>query len=485
MKMRMYNIKGLLIALTVAIGISSCQNVLDVNTDPNNASTATPQLVLPSAQSQLASTIGLTWNYYGSMWAQYWTGGYGVSTSSLEYYNMTGVDADGSWTRAYARTLSDIRFLEKSGQPIYSGMGKIMSAYLYQMLTDLHGDIPFTEALKGEAADGGITAPKFDKQEDVYAALLPLINEGINEVTSTGAGIQEPGAEDLMYGGDVDKWVKFANTLKLKVLVRKGDYTAAKALIDAGTPFISSESDEAKFQYFETTQNTNPLYARFIARTTVGMYYVAAKSSVDKLVELDDPRLAEIYTTGNAGHEGVYSGDINDNSTLYPSGGSNNRFDRPSANTFDATVPVYFISSWESYFLQAEVLVRKGEDASTQFEEAVQESFNYYGLGSASSYVAGLGFSAAPTQDDKLNILAVQKWIAMNGLQMVEGWLETVRFDRPGNNVFKGGIFTSPINNALGDNVFPSSFVYPAQEVTYNPNTPSGVTVKSTRFWDN
>ena len=68
---------------------------------------------------------------------------------------------------------------------------------------------------------------------------------------------------------------------------------------------------------------------------------------------------------------------------------------------------------------------------------------------------------------------------------MTEGWLETVRFDRPGNDIFKGGIFHSPINNSLGANKFPSSFVLPQQEISYNPNSPKNVTVTSKRFWDN
>lgn len=486
MKMKIYNIKGLLLALSITIGMASCEKVLDINKDPNNASTATPKLVLPTAQSQLGATIGYAWNWYGGMWAQYWTGGYGVSTSQVEYFNMVGSDVDGSWTRAYARSLEDMHYLQKSGQPIYAGMAKIMSAYLFQMLTDLHGDIPFSQALKGQVEDGSITTPKYDKQEDVYAALIPLIDEGIAGVTivpAPGVVYQNPSSDDLMYGGDISKWVKFANTLKLKVLVRKGDYAGAKALIDAGTPFITSASDEAKFRYFETAQNTNPLYARFMARADVGMYFVASKTSVDTLKSLSDPRINKIYTIGTSGNVGVFSGDINDNTSLYPSGGANTKFDRPGPLTFDATVPVFFISSWESYFLQAEVLIRNGQNASTLFENAVQASFDYFGAGSASSYVATLGFTG--TQDNQLNVLALQKWISMNGLQMVEGWLETVRFDRPGNDIFKGGIFHSPINNSLGANKFPSSFVLPQQEISYNPNSPKNVTVTSKRFWDN
>lgn len=489
--MKVYNLKNLCLLLALAFSISSCQKVLDINTDPNNPSTSTPQLVMPAGQAMMASTVGNTWAFIGSMWGQYWTGGFGVGTSNLEYYNMVSSDVEGGWTRAYARSLEDLYFLIKSDQPVHAAMGKIMSAYLFQMLVDVHGDIPFSEALKGETADGGITAPKYDTEQEVYDALIPLINEGLTGLDATGGLVTPPGTEDLIYGGDIDKWKQFANTLKLKILVRRGDYAAAKSLMDAGTLFISDESDEAKFRYFESGQNTNPIWARFQARTTVGMYYVGTSSSVNKLDALADPRLPEIYVTGNAGHEGVDAGDINDNSTKYPSGGSNNRFDRPIADATGTTptkaygpnVPVFFISSWESKFLQAEVLTRLGLDGESLLVEAVQESFDYWGVGDATAYVTGLGYGAA-SLEDRVDILAIQKWISMNALQMCEGWIETVRFDRPGHNIFTGGIFTTPISTTLAPGIFPTSFIYPTQEVSYNSNTPTGRTVTSKRFWD-
>lgn len=482
--MKFYNFKRLALIFTIVIITISCQKSLDINTDPNNASTATPKLVMPTAQFQLGTVVGGTWGFIGSMWAQYWTGGYGVSSSQLEYYNMVSSDVNGAWTRVYARSLNDLQFLIKSGEPVYGGIAKILQAYTFQMLCDLHGAIPMSQALKGAIEDGGIVTPKYDTEEEVYAALLPMIAAGITDINS-GTGLA-PGAEDLIYGGDLAKWEIFANTLKLKILVRSGQYTAAKALMDAGTTFISSAADECKLQFFETGQNTNPIYAQFTARVGVGMYYVGTQSSVDELVTLNDPRLTEIYTpgTGLGGQEGVFSGDINDNTTLYPSGGTNTRFNRPNtATVFNATVPVFFISSWESKFLQSEVLVRTGGDGSVLFEEAVQASFDYYGI-SLGTYASDFNFSAQ-TADDQLDLIAVQKWIAMNSLQMAEGWLETLRFDRTGHKIFKEGIFTSPINNSLGTDGFPSSFVYPTQEISNNSaNVPAGRSVNSKRFWD-
>jgi hypothetical protein len=402
---------------------------------------------------------------------------------------MSNADMEGGWTRAYARTLADLNFLIKSDQPIYRGMARIMSAYTYQMLADLHGDVPFSEALQGAIEDGSILTPKFDSPESIYDALIPMIDEGIAELHETGDLVQEPGAEDLIYEGDLAKWEAFANTLKLKILVRRGNIVAAKALMDAGTTFIGA-GDDAEMRYFETTKNTNPIYARFVSRIAVGMYYSAAKSSVDTLLGLVDPRIDGIYSPGTTGHKGVHSGDVNDNTVVYPPPAGSAEAERAKYSSpnpdyvFGPMIPVFFISEWESKFLQAEVLIRSGDDGTAMFEAAVQASFDYYDMsGDAPGYFATLGFSAADPIDDQLELLAIQKWISMNGLQMAEGWLETLRFDKPGYHMFTDGIYTSPINNVLGTGIFPTSFVYPTQEVSLNPNTPAR-TVSDKRFWD-
>lgn len=488
----------------LVVGFSSCQKVLDINQDPNKPTTALPELILPTAQVELGLSIGNTWNYVGSMWAQYWTGGHGVSSTSLEYYTMTSADIQTAWTRAYARCLADMDYLNKSDEVIYGGMSKIMSAYLYQMLVDLHGDVPFTDAIKGLNADGSIgnTSPKYDTEREVYASLIPLIDSGVALLNKKGqinpkTAVQYvvPTSVDLIFAGDLNKWKVFANTLKLKILVRQGKTTEAKALMDTpGITFVEA-GEYVGWKPAQTTQNTNPLYARFESRTGIGMYYVAAKASIDKLSAMNDPRIDGIYKKGTAvNHQGIASGDVNVDQfyqLVPPTTATVERQKWSQVNpvyVYGSTVPVIFISGWESKFLQAEVLINSGLDATSLFEQGVQASFDYYGLGaSAVAYIGSLGFSAsASDKEANLDILGVQKWISFNGLQMAEGWLETLRFDRPGHPIFTGstGIYTSPIQNSLGTRRYPTSFVYPTQEVTLNANAPTNRTVTSTRFWD-
>lgn len=495
--MKLYNKinKGLMLTLlAIAPIVISCEKSLDINENPNSAKTSKPELVLPTGQVGAALAMG-DWEYIGSMWGQYWTGGPGVSTDGLEVYNMLGIAVERSWTRAYALSLADLDFVAKGNQPIYAGMARISMVHLYQMLTDFFGDIPMSEALKGAISDGSVLTPKYDTPEEVYARLIPMIDQAILELqTPESNSVKKPGAEDLIYAGDIDNWLAFANTLKLKVLVRQGKFTEAKLLMDSGVDFIG-DSNPAGVKFNSASKNANPIWTRF-AGSSLGMYYVAAASSIENLKDLNDPRIDKLYLkpTNPAGapHRGIRSGDGNVDSEYALVGAetaieARKKYSNVNPLIFSPTAPVFFISSWESYFLQAEVLIRVGDaSAETKFNEAVQSSFSYLGINDASSYLSSLNFGSA-SQDEKLNILAVQKWISMNCVQMAEGWLETARLDRQGNYVFskEDGVFTNPTRNGLGERIYPSSFVYPTQEVSLNPNTPVGRKVSDKRFWDN
>ena len=507
--MKKYNLNKLIVLVSglVMLIASSCTKILDINEDPNNSPSSTPQLALPAAQVGLAMAIG-DWNYRGAIWAQYWTGGQGVSTDNIEKYNMTGTDPETSWSRAYSLTLTDLKFLVTGDQPIYAGIGKILTAYTYQMLVDLFGAVPFSEALKGQPSDGGIVAPKFDSEQVVYAALIPMIDEAIANLHESGTLIQSPGSEDLIYGGDLDSWEAFANTLKLKILVRQGEAKKAEALalLTSGAAFIDA-SNPATIQFTETTKNTNPLYNRFDGGG-LGMYFLATAASIDTLTNFfgagnPDPRVDALYKIPtNAGfpfHRGVLSGDVNVLPQYLLTAGETAeqgraKYSSVGAAVYGISIPEYFISNWESKFLQAETLIRNGQDATSLVNDGIQESFDVLGVsGDAPAYITALNFDASSSIDNQLNVLGIQKWISMNGLQMIEGWIETERFDRPGNLIFTGAdvdgvsntVFTNPTQNVLGTRVFPTSFVYPTQEVANNPNTPAGRVVTDKRFWDN
>jgi hypothetical protein len=161
-----------------AIMFSSCQKYLDVNIDPNNPSTADEKLLLPAAELAVGIGLGDRYNNITLLWAQYWVGGPGVSQTALDSHELIGSNLDRPWNFFYSTAGQDLATLMKSPKPVYRGIAKILTAYNFQLLVDLHGDVPFSEALKGAIEDGGVTAPKFDSQTEIYDAIIGLINSG-------------------------------------------------------------------------------------------------------------------------------------------------------------------------------------------------------------------------------------------------------------------------------------------------------------------
>ena len=151
---------------------SSCQKYLDVNVDPNNPLTAEEKLLLPAAELAVGIGLGDRYNNITNIWAQYWVGGPGVSQTPFDRHELTGLNLDRPWSYFYSSAGKDLATLIKSPKPVYRGIAKILMAYNLQLLVDLHGDIPFSEAFLGAIEDGNNTSPKFDKQTDVYDAII-------------------------------------------------------------------------------------------------------------------------------------------------------------------------------------------------------------------------------------------------------------------------------------------------------------------------
>lgn len=186
-----------------------------------------------------------------------------------------------------------IGLADKRGSTTHKGIFKIFRSLLFSFMTDFYGDIYYSEALKGRE---GILYPKYDKQADIYTGLLAELDEA-NSLIAQGTETVSP-TYDLMYAGDKVKWQKFANSLKLRLLMR-----ASKKLSDAGAqmtaivndpsghPIFTGIDDNAAISFIGTTRENSwrggPLnwdYTEFDRRRP-------AKTLADKLTDLNDPRL--------------------------------------------------------------------------------------------------------------------------------------------------------------------------------------------------
>lgn len=474
-------------AFLLVLSLAACSEKLeDINIDPNNSATANEAVILPTVLTNVGYVVDADLNATSFLWAQYYTWGIGVSLGNAERFVAEPDDYDGYWQDAYADALIDLKFLAKSSSPAYRGVGKALQAYMFQGLTDHFGDIPFSESLSGEISEGSILAPRYDNAAAVYTSLGDLIDEAIADLSV--ATSNDIGSEDFVYGGDISKWLKFANSLKLRILMRtseiKPNDAAIKALIANGT-FIESASDIAAVPFQDKAGAYNPMYALF--ERGVGDFYFASNATLNKLNELLDPRGTAFYSVATSGPfngqlRGIEQGAV-DRDVPFTDPSAN--YSGSSSQAYGAGNEVILMSNWEVWFLRAEAAARyaTADNDATAFANAISSNFDYLGVSGASAYAASLNYGG--NLDQKLNTIGVQKWISMNGTQEDEGWIETRRFDRPGNRIFTEGIFQNPPNSVLPAGTFPASWLYPASERSLNSNAPAQRVITDRIYWDN
>ncbi len=476
------------ILIILLLTLSFSCSLDDVNVDPNTFPTAGDPQVLSSSIGFLGYIVETDLNYSESfMWSQYYTWGIGVAIGNPERYVQAGTDNDGYWQRSYANSLADLDYIDQnSTSAAYRGISKVLKAYIFQGLVDHFGDIPFTEALNGAIENGSNLAPNYDSAENtVYPALVTMLDEALQELALSEGDV---GTDDFIYEGDVSKWIKFANSLKLRILMRTSEVSPQASTIQAlvnGGSFIETVDDMPFIPYTGSSGDQNPMYAR--AEWGVGNFYFASNASLNVLQESNDPRRMVLYslaTTGTSSGNlrGIDQGTIDDEPFTAPA----TDYSMSSAYAYGDKNPVILMSPWEVWFLRAEAAARYGtnDDEKTAFETAVSSNFSYMGLDGA-DYISTLAYSSSDQLDAKLDLIGVQKWISLNGTQEDEGWIEARRFDRPSSRLFTDGIWQTPPLSVLSSGQFPSAWLYPATERSFNPNAPAQRTVTDKIFWDN
>ncbi|MFN8116122.1 MAG: SusD/RagB family nutrient-binding outer membrane lipoprotein [Bacteroidia bacterium] len=475
--------------ITAALGtavLTGCKkDFLDINENPNSPSKVNITEVLPSAELAIGHVMGNNFQIFGGIWAQYWTQNpFSSQYKTIEQYAPSANDFDSPWRICYSDALQDLNFVIKKGtedgKMQHVACAKILQAYTYQILTDNFGDIPFSEALKGEE---GNTTPKYDSQKDVYDGIIGLINEGLAliDVSATNA----PSSEDLIFHGDMSMWKKFANTLKLRVYLRLAYVDPAKAQAGvaslAGASFLAAGED-AKINYLSTPGNTNPLYSVFSEiRNTQNI--VASYTCLDSMYYNNDDRITVFYDTiPGPDYNGHLQGDYTDISTpvsqiSFPHPNTGGNASKPAS----AFAPVKLMSDYESIFLQAEAAARGwlGGSAQTLYYDGITASYQAYGLTTAATYIANpnVTFPASGTLDQKIEAIITQKYYSMCGNQCNEAWVEYRRTGYP-------SFLIESVSSIIGSGRMPNRMFYPSTELTRNPNMPGQKMIYDRVWWD-
>jgi hypothetical protein len=383
------------------------------------------------------------------------------------------------WTRMYrdvlidlkdaARIVSDDIGLSAGVKSNQLAIIDIMQVYTFNVLVNTFGDVPYTEAL-----DENNLFPKYDDAQTIYKDLLKRLAEDIGKLNTASEGFSS--SEDLVYQGNVAKWIKFANSLQLKMGMTIADVdnaTAKTAVESADAKAMSSSSDDALVKYFSSDPNTNPVHLEAIISGRSD--YVAAKDLLDQLVTLNDPRKPLYFGTNNAGaYKGGTVGTVNTFSDI----------SKPSAKVTAAETPNVLLDYVETEFYRAEAKERGYNVAGTaegHYNNAVRASILWWG-GSAADATAYLAqpqvaySSAAGAWKQKIG---VQKWIALYN-RPFDAWVEVRRLDYP--------TLTLPVGAVSG---FPNRFPYPSNEQQLNGTNYTtaaavygGDKVESKLFWD-
>jgi hypothetical protein len=274
------------------ITISSCSKStdifdLDINVDPNSPTVGSVQLLLPEAERNLVGFMsGLNNTQLGAM---------GVISSSDSYgYGANGFY--GSWSYFYTgpgKDLEEVIVAAKAAnnQP-YLGVAQAMKAYAFSTMVDLFGSVPFTEAFAGNAATVNIN-PKFDDGKTVYEGCYKLLDSAIINLNAAST-ISITG--DIMYGGAKASWIRFANTIRLRMLMtsRRVNSSASAQIQAALNPtggLISTPAQDFTWKYGGqiNPELRHPWFtASYLANN--GFTYIAVQYMFDMLLR-KDPRL--------------------------------------------------------------------------------------------------------------------------------------------------------------------------------------------------
>ena len=266
----MLKFKYILPAALAIASVSCNKSTFNINTSPNDPLAVPVSKLLPVIESNLGAALAIggignvTEVYVHRMTTREEQDQYGATGNNFYIRN--------TWNTLYTSVLSNneviIRDATSAGNLRYSGIAKIIKAYAFSQMVDIWGDLPFSEALQLRTP---IQSPKFDKGSDIYPACIALLDAGIADLNNAGAlNLLKPGTDDVIYGGDVTKWTKAANTIKLKLYIQqrliKTVTTEVNALVTAGNLIgATTESFLAPFGPNGATDDRYPGFSEYFA----------------------------------------------------------------------------------------------------------------------------------------------------------------------------------------------------------------------------
>ncbi|MBK0383839.1 SusD/RagB family nutrient-binding outer membrane lipoprotein [Pedobacter sp. SD-b] len=453
--------KRYIILLIATLGLASCtKDLSEINTNTNSPIDAQPSLLFRKVLFDYGEQMSFEAFDAGNLLGQYFTM---IDFNNFDRHALSEpLYAGNPWPFIYKNLRDNEIVLQKSiNNPtfaVYKGPALVMKAYMTAALTDLYGDVPYNEALKGKSQ---IFTPKYDKQEDIYQGADGILKNLENAITAMTAYTGTNKLDgDIVYNGNLQNWIKFANSLRIKYLMRiSGKVNVAaqlQAIYTAGN-YIGANANNAVFQFSATAPNNFR-----ITTTRIGDFslYIMSKTAEEILKNYNDPRLSLFYRP-TAGNASLYTGLINGpDATTNPVTVSNYSLTGTIFRENGANLKYNYMTAWETNFFLAEA-AQKGLITAvpkTLYDLAVTQGFEYWNVTMPATYLTTGPALFNPLSSDALKLIITQKWIP-NNLNGYEAWIE---YRRTGFPLLK------PVQASRNNGLYPVRMPYPQEESTLN-----------------
>jgi hypothetical protein len=403
------------IGIAAMLLFSSCDDYLDVNENPNSPENAPVEMHIGPLIAGLTFNMQDSWPaILSSNWSQQISNNGDPYYYNVDWYQMgqPWFGFSDTWDASYTTIAKNARAAyqraeEDESLKNHEGVAKLIFVWNMSILTDLYGDIPYSEAFN--PAD---PTPPYDAQENIYPELFTLLDDAISALEEGGP--VPLGANDLLYGGDMDKWVRLAYSLKARLLMRLTEapdgqkQQRASDALDALANGLQSNADNAVFSYIDDNDSRNP-WNRFRADEASEHVQLSA-NYIEMLQDLDDPRLS-IHAEEAAEH------DPGEEYVGHANGAEGMAIDSVShigSYFTDPGAPSTLMDYAEVKFLEAQaLLITQGPAAANSaYEEAIRADMEDLGVADAdiTTYIAAredLSVSGNPLED-----IIEQKYIA-------------------------------------------------------------------------
>lgn len=471
--------------LCLFLGQSCTNDFEEINTNPTAPTAVQASFLLRQVIYDSGEQMSYEGFVAGNLLGQYFTQ---IDFNLFDRHSLTETQFGGNpWPILYTNLRDNELILQQAqSNPIdavYEGPALILKAYFAAALTDIYGNIPYSNALGG--LEGEIK-PSYDEQIDIYnatAGILDNLDQGIAAIQAYNGVLGLEG--DILFNGDLGSWIRFANSLKIKALMRvsakQSVGAALQSIYDSGQ-FIATNDQNASFDFTNGQPNN---FRMATLRDGDFNLFIMSETMEEILATWNDPRQSILFRPfGNDASGTQFNGLLNGPDA---SASSISVADYSLTGTIfreeTARLDANFMTAWETHFFLAEA-AEKGlltANAQSLYEEGVRLSFEYWGAVLPSDYLTSANTAYGNNGADKINQIISQKWLS-NIINGYEGWIE---YRRTGFPVLK------TIASSLNNNLIPIRMPYPTEEaalnaVNYNnaAAATNGNSVNAPVWWD-